>query len=151
MGISIPLQLADEMTVVNRETCLNFVYFRNILKFHRSKCDDKIKQRLSSISNLKDQCPKFGENLRKAQESRMKNLKFCMQVLKEQSESIEISKLVLEKEVKLKGVYLCLHTYILRIFRKGYWNRKFLLKKLFVNRAKFYLIINVNLFKEVLN
>jgi len=106
MGISIPLQLAEEMSVVNRETCLNFVHFRNILKLHRSKCDDKIKQRLSSISNLKEQCPKFGENLKKAQESRMKNLKFCLQILKEQTESKEISKLVLEKEVKLKGVYI---------------------------------------------
>lgn len=104
MAITIPLQLIEEMPIVNQETCLNFLHFRNILKSHRSKCDDKIKQRLSSISNLKEQCPKFGENLKKAQESRMRNLKFCLQVLKEQqqTESKEISKSILEKEVNLK-------------------------------------------------
>ena len=95
MRPSIPLQLVEEMPQVNRETCLNFIHFRNILKSHRSKCDDKIKQRLSSISNLKEQCPKFGENLEKAQKSRLNNLKFCLQVLNEEQASDKI----LEKEV----------------------------------------------------
>lgn len=98
MPIPVPLQFIEEMPVVNRETCLNFIHFRNILKSHRSNCDDKIKQRLNSISNPKDQCMKFGENLRKAQESRMKNLKFCLQVLKEESRNTQLGT-VLEKEV----------------------------------------------------
>lgn len=100
MPISVPLQLVDEMPTFNRETCLNFIHFRNILRAHRSKCDDKIKQRLSSITNLKEQCPKFWDNLKKAQESRLKNLKFCLQVLKEESNATS----VLEKEVKVKCI-----------------------------------------------
>lgn len=83
MVLNVPLQLVEEMNTVSRETCLNFVHFRNSLKSHRAKCDDKIIQRLSSMTNLKDQCPKFAENLRRAQESRMKNLKFCISVLNE--------------------------------------------------------------------
>ena len=98
MPIFIPLQLVDEMPVFNRDTCLNFIHFRNILRAHRSKCDDKIKQRLGSISHLEEQCPKFWDNLKKAHESRLKNLKFCLQVLKEELNS----DLVLEKEVKIK-------------------------------------------------
>jgi hypothetical protein len=106
MAISIPLQLVEEMPMVNEETCLNFVHFRNILKLHRSKCDDKIKQRLNSISNLKEQCPKFWGNLKKAQESRIKNLKFCLQILNEQPEYKEISRSILGKEVKIIN-YVC--------------------------------------------
>ncbi len=98
MPIPVPLKLADEMPAVNRETCVNFIHFRNILRAHRSKCDDKIKQRLSSITNLKEQCPKFWDNLKKAQESRLKNLKSCLQVLKEESNRNS----VLEKEVKFR-------------------------------------------------
>ena len=86
MVLNVPLQLVEEMNAVSRETCLNFVYFRNSLKSHRVKCDDRINQRLSSITNLKNQCPKFAENLRKAQESRMRNLKFCISVLNEFAE-----------------------------------------------------------------
>lgn len=100
--IQIPLQLIDEMPQLNnKETCLNFLHFRNSLKAHRSKCDDKIRQRLSSITNPKDQCPKFGANLKNAQESRMNNLKFCLNVLKEELEREEPvdSKIILEKEV----------------------------------------------------
>ena len=101
MPIFTPLQLAEEMTPVNRETCLNFIHFRNILKSHRSKCDDKIKQRLNSISSPKDQCQKFGENLKKAQESRMRNLKYCLKILNEESEKI----VVLNDKKSKKGNY----------------------------------------------
>lgn len=101
--IQIPLQLIDEMPqITNKETCLNFLLFRNALKAHRSKCDDKIKQRLSSITNLKDQCPKFETNLKKAHESRINNLKFCLGVLKEELEKEEStrSRSILEKEAR---------------------------------------------------
>ena len=101
--IQIPLQLIDAMPQINnKETCLNFLYFRNSLKSHRSKCDDKIKQRLSSITNTKDQCPKFEANLKRAHESRINNLKFCLNVLKDESEKDEPvqSRSILEKEVR---------------------------------------------------
>ena len=100
--IQIPLQLVEEMPQLNnKETCLNFLHFRDILKLHRSKCDDKIKQRLCSITNPKDQCLKFGINLKKAHESRMNNLKFCLLVLKEELEREEPSqpRRIIEKEV----------------------------------------------------
>ncbi len=98
MPIPVPLQLIEEMPAVNRETCLNFIHFRNILKSHRSKCDDKIKQRLNSITNPKEQCKKFGENLWKAQQSRMKNLDFCLQVINEEFHNTQLGT-VIEKEV----------------------------------------------------
>jgi len=103
MPIQIPLQLIDELPQLNnKETCLNFLHFRNSLKSHRSKCDDKIKQRLSSITNPKDQCPKFEGNLKKAHESRIHNLKFCLNVLKEELGKAEASqsRRILEKEVR---------------------------------------------------
>lgn len=99
MPLSVPLQLAEEMPIVNKETCLNFIHFRNILKAHRSACDDKIRQRLNSITNPKDQCKKFGENLKRAQATRMKNLKFCLNILKDESAGFD--KTVFEKEVNL--------------------------------------------------
>lgn len=101
--IKISLHLIDEMPQLNnKETCLNFLHFRNSLKAHRSKCDDKIGQRLNSITSPKDQCPKFAANLKKAHESRINNLKFCLNVLKEELDKEEPSqsKRILEKEVK---------------------------------------------------
>lgn len=97
--ISILLQLVEEMPEIKRETCLDFVHFRNVLKAHRSKCDDKIRQRLSSITNPNDQCKKFGDNLRRAQESRIKNLKLCINVLSEELSASDHVDSVLKKEV----------------------------------------------------
>ena len=108
MPLLVPLQLTEEMPPVNKETCLNFIHFRNILKANRSKCDGKIKQRLSSITNPKEQCKKFENNLRSAQESRIKNLKFCLQVLKE---GLNASNSVLQKEVKHLLCNLILNIY----------------------------------------
>lgn len=84
MPLKPQLQLVGEMPRVDEETCLNFVHFRNILKAHRSLCDDKIRQRLSSISDPKEQCSKFLANLLSAQESRKRNLNFCLGVLNAQ-------------------------------------------------------------------
>lgn len=81
------LQLVEEMAQVSEETCFNFVHFRNALKSHRFSCDDKIRQRLSSISDPKRQCPEFYANLVKAEDSRMRNLNFCINVLKGRDES----------------------------------------------------------------
>lgn len=86
MPLQVPLQLVDEMPQISRETCLNFVLFRNLIKSHRSKCDDKIKQRLNSITDTKKQCQIFEDNLRRAHQSRLRNLKFCCAVLEEESQ-----------------------------------------------------------------
>lgn len=148
MPIQIPLQLIEEIPQIKeKETCLNFLHFRNLLKSHRSKCDDKIKQRLSSISNPKVQCPIFEENLRKAHESRLRNLKFCLSVLKDElgkDETLE-ARSILEKEVQFIEKIKSKFTYFIN--RKVYLNLNSLLKKLYVSKVKYYLIINVNLFK----
>lgn len=97
MAIGIPLQLAEEMTPVTREFCLDFIRFRNAIKAHRTKCDDNIKQRVASITNPPLQCPKFADNLKKAHMSRIKNLKSCIKVL--ENEAVTSSK-VIQKEVQ---------------------------------------------------
>ena len=100
MPLSIPLQLVEEMPDISRETCLNFVLFRNLIKAHRSKCDDKIIQRLNSITDLRKQCQNFEDNLRRAHESRIRNLKFCSSVLDEElQKTVVIDRNLIAKEV----------------------------------------------------
>lgn len=103
MQLSVPLQLVDEMPQVSRETCLNFVLFRMLMKSHRCKCDDKIPQRLSSITDSRKQCQIFEDNLKRAHESRIRNLNFCSSVLNEELQREDLKdRSLLAKEVKIQ-------------------------------------------------
>lgn len=102
MAIEVPLRLAELMPPVNqRESCLQFVKFREAVKKHRAACDDNIRQRLASIQRPIEQCSKFAENLKRAQESRRANLRFCHAVLQEEHSTAADSttKSILKKEV----------------------------------------------------
>ncbi len=102
MAFEVPLRLAEVMPPVNsRESCLQFVKFRETVKKHRSTCDDNIRQRLNSIQRPSQQCPKFAENLKRAQESRKANLTFCFKVVEDEySKAADTTtKSVLKKEV----------------------------------------------------
>lgn len=104
MAFEVPLRLAEVMPAVSkREFCLQFVKFRDAVKKHRAGCDDNIRQRLSSIQRPTQQCPKFAENLKRAQESRKANLQFCYNVIDEEISRVEDSttKAVLKKEVSM--------------------------------------------------
>lgn len=103
MAFEVPLRLAELMPPVReRASCLEFVKFRDALKRHRAGCDDNIRSRLTSLQKPTTQCPKFEDNLKRAQASRMANLKFCLGVLKEElsSESDSTKKAVLRKEAR---------------------------------------------------
>jgi hypothetical protein len=89
MGLETPLRLAPEMPLIAepQTNCLDFVRFRIALKQHRAVCDDNIRQRLASLTRPSDQCPKFADNLKRAQQSRLRNLKTCINVLNQRLDS----------------------------------------------------------------
>lgn len=87
--MSAPLRLADIMQPVQEASCLDFVRFRTALRQHRARCDDNVRQRLASLTQPTQQCALFTDNLRRAQESRMRNLQTCLRVLGDEEERLK--------------------------------------------------------------
>jgi hypothetical protein len=97
----------NDPIAVHESTCLDFVYFRQLLRDSR-KSDDNINHRINKVNSTNTvECKKLWEEMKRFHTEREQALAFCQIVLRDQvvqgnlSESLQFKKEVYSKSFDL--------------------------------------------------
>lgn len=86
---------------IDESICMDFVYFRQLLRISR-RADDNINHRINKIDvQNPDQCHVLWTEMKRLHQERQSTISFCTNVLKQKMLESESKKNILEKEVNL--------------------------------------------------